>query len=300
MNLTYIDQGNLNNFILNTVYITFIALGIFFNIPSGRFDFSVGSIVVLSSIIGGRLALQLGLESTGLLLMCLIIGAILGAISGLVYISLGLPATVVSLGIALIFEALTFILYSGKGIVLIGKNEMLNIISTQKVVPLALIVIFIVFIIVNFTKFGYNYKALCNGQHIAVNTGINEKLNAVICYALCGALTSLAGVITLSRTGTTSASLGLSSIMVMFSGFLPLFIGGIIAKYSEDVTGIFLGAISSSLLNTGFAALGYSLSVQNIIGAFLLLGFLVYSMNQHKFKEFAEIRKRKKEVSMTS
>ena len=36
------------------------------------------------------------------------------------------------------------------------------------------------------TKFGYDYKALQNGQRVAVNTGIREVPNALACYGICG------------------------------------------------------------------------------------------------------------------
>ena len=294
--VSFLSSGNYKSLVVNIFYIMFIGCGLYFNIPSGRFDFSVGAIIVLSSIIGGNIALKLGFGGIGLLICCLVCGALLGAISGLAYVLLGLPATVVSLGVTLVFESLTFILFDGKGVVLIGKNYMLYLIQFPYIYILGAVIFVALIILVNFTKFGYNYRALAVGQHIAVNTGINEKVNAVLCYTLCGALSAAAGVLTLSRTGTASASLGLGSIMAMFSGFLPMFIGGIIAKYSEAITGIFFGAVASSLLNAGFASLGMSLSAQNIIGAFILLGFLVYSRNEHKFKEYTLIRKRKTEA----
>ena len=87
--VSYLHAENLRSFMINVVTLVFIAWGLTFNIPAHRWDFSVGSIMVLSTIIGGQLALALGLNAYGLLLCCLLVGAVLGAISGLIYVVAG-------------------------------------------------------------------------------------------------------------------------------------------------------------------------------------------------------------------
>jgi ribose transport system permease protein len=294
--IIFINADNYRSFVVNTIYVALIGWGLYFHIPAGRFDFSIGSIIALAPLIGGNVALLLGLDAVGLLICCAFIGAVLGAMSGLSYVLLRLPAIVVSLGVALIYEAFTFILFDGKGAVLIGRSNMLYIIQQPHIYIMSAIVISILIIIINFTEFGFNLRALATGQHISVNTGINEKSNAVLCYVVCGALCGIAGALTLSRTGSASAALGLSTIMTMFLGFLPMFIGGILAKFSDPVIGIFLGAVATSLISSGFAALGMPLAAQFIFNAFILLGFLVFALNQNKFEEYFLIRKRKREA----
>jgi ribose/xylose/arabinose/galactoside ABC-type transport system permease subunit len=81
----------------------------------------------------------------------------------------------------------------------------------------------------------------------------------------------------------------------MFIGFLQLFIGIAMARFSEPTIGILVGTIIQSLINMGFAQMSLSLSAQNIINAFILLGFLVFTMNQYKFKEAAVIRQMRRQ-----
>ena len=52
-------------------------------------------------------------------------------------------------------------------------------------------VLLILSYILGYTKFGYNSKALKTGQKNAVDVGINEKLNAVLCYVIAGGLMGL-------------------------------------------------------------------------------------------------------------
>ncbi len=100
----------------NTIYSGLISLALSYNLTSGRFDFSIGSILILSTIIGANAALAWGLGPVPMLVLCILIGAALGTISGLVYIILRLPPIVVSVGVAMIYEAIGFLLNDGQGI----------------------------------------------------------------------------------------------------------------------------------------------------------------------------------------
>jgi hypothetical protein len=42
-------------------------------------------------------------------------------------------------------------------------------------------------VLFDYTKFGYDYNALKNGQKVAVNTGIKEIPNAIACYVISAA-----------------------------------------------------------------------------------------------------------------
>ena len=105
--------GDLKTILYNTLYSGFIALALSYNLTSGRFDFSVGSVLLLSVIAGGNLAKEWDLGPFGMLLICLVIGMICGLISGIIYITLKLPPMVSSLGVAMVFEAIGFTINKG-------------------------------------------------------------------------------------------------------------------------------------------------------------------------------------------
>ena len=54
----------------------------------------------------------------------------------------------------------------------------------------------------DYTRFGYDYNALKNGQKVAVNTGIKEIPNAIGCYGICGALMGIVGFLNAARSTT--------------------------------------------------------------------------------------------------
>ena len=282
----------------NTVYSGLIALALSYNLTSGRFDFSIGSILILSTIIGANVALELKLGAIGLLVISMIVGALLGAISGLVYIILRLPPIVVSVGVAMIYEAIGFLLNKGAGIRIINKPDLLIFAQQPYISILAIVVLIILVILLNFTKFGFDTNSLRGGQAIAVSIGINEKLNTVICYLLAGALMAVAGVISLSILGNMSPKLGLGSSAYMMNAFLPMFIGGFLAKYSDRNIGILVGSFTQACIISGFAILGLSTSLQSVLNAVIVLVFLVFTSNSYKIAEFQMMKEKRLKAQM--
>jgi ribose transport system permease protein len=282
----------------NTVYSGLIALALSYNLTSGRFDFSIGSILILSVILGANIALKWELGAVGLLTASMIVGAFLGAISGLVYIILRLPPIVVSVGVAMIYEAIGFLLNEGKGIRIINKPDLLIFAQQPYISILAIVVLIILVILLNFTKFGFDTNSLRGGQAIAVNIGINEKMNTLICYVLAGALMAAAGVISLSILGSMSPKLGLGSSSYMMNAFLPMFIGGFLAKYSDRNIGIMVGSFTQACIISGFAILGLSTSLQSVLNAAIVLAFLLYTSNSYKIAEFQMMKEKRLKAQM--
>jgi ribose transport system permease protein len=275
-----------HNILLNTVYTGTIALAMSYNLTSGRFDFSIGSVLVLSAIVSGTLAMRYELGPVMMLLAGIGTGAVLGAVSGLVYIWLRLPPMIISLGLAMIYEALGFLLNDGGGVKMMGKSELLIYAREPNNLILMGVILLVLIFLLNFTKFGYNTISLSRGQKNAVDVGINEDRNAVGCYVLAGILTACAGVIYISQYGTLTPSTGLSSASYFMGAFLPMFIGSAMARYSDRNIGVILGAFIQACLTSAFAKLGFSSSLQTVLNGVIVLVFLAYASNQYKIFEF--------------
>lgn len=298
------NNASFNNFVIYTaiVMITTIALSI--NLNSGRFDFSLGSMALLSSVLSSKLTYMIlggGSGSAALMLgLNIVIGAVIGLISGALYVSLRLPPIIVSLGVTLIFEGLIYTITEGKYVMKEVQNSSMTAFAGSWIYPMIVIVAVLAFVIILFdhTRFGYNYNALRHGQKVAVNTGIKEIPNALACYAICGALMGIVGFLnTIRSSNINGGQLNFASIGIMFTAFLPMFIGGYIAKYSNDKLGYLLAALCMSMLNSTFAVFSneISASMQSIVNAVLLVLFLIYLNNQGLLKKILKpVRKPEK------
>lgn len=267
----------------NTIYSGFIALAMSYNLTSGRFDFSVGSVLLLSVIAGGNIAKNWGLGPVPMLLVCVIIGMACGLISGIVYITLKLPPMVSSLGVAMVFEAIGFTINKAKGVRLLTEFDLLIWSQPLYSIILVVVVLIILIYLLNFTKFGYNCHSLKTGQKNAVEVGVNENINSVICYVIAGAMMACAGVLFLCKNGMVSPKAGLSSSSYMMSAFLPMFIGQALAPYSDRNIGTMVGAFCQACLTSGLVKLGCGSSMKTVLDGVVVLLFLVYTSNSYKF-----------------
>jgi ribose transport system permease protein len=283
-----------DNFVVYTaiVMITTIALSI--NLNSGRFDFSLGSMAALAAVVGAKVTYAVlggGSGSAALMLVItLLAGAVLGLISGGLYVLLRLPPIITSLGVTLIYEGIMYTITGGKYVMTEVQNTSLSrFVGTWVYAALIILVVLAVSIFLfDHTRFGYDYRALKNGQKVAVNTGIREIANAVICYTLCGALMGIVGFLNAARNTTINGGqLNFASISIMFTAFLPMFIGSYISRYSNDKLGYLLAAICMSLLNSTFAVFSNQVtaSTQSIINAVLLVVFLIYLNNENLLRK---------------
>ncbi|HHV13740.1 MAG TPA: sugar ABC transporter permease [Clostridiales bacterium] len=265
------------------VMLTTFALSI--NLNSGRFDFSIGSISLLSSVVSATVCMKLGLPVGVMLILSLILGAVLGAVSGIIYVFIQLPPIIVSLGVALLFEGAAFAFTKGYGVSFVTNIELISfpgILNYSLVILIGLVAIIFLF---EYTQFGYEYKTLLSGQKVAVNIGIKEKTNAILCYIISGGLMGVVGFITATNTGNIQIALNFGSIGVMFTAFLPMFIGGFIGRFCNEKIGYLLGAVTTAFISLTYARLNVSSSVQQIVTAIILVIFLIYLNNENKLKQ---------------
>ena len=266
------------------VTLTTFALSI--NLDSGRFDFSLGAVSLLSATVAGTVSLSTGIGPWATLCLCVAIGLLLGLFHGGVYVITRIPPIIVSLGMALFLEGAAYSFTGGRGVSLVTRADLIGFSTVFNYVIVTALAVFAVILLFDYTSFGAHYRALLSGQKIAVETGIKEIPNALGCYAVSGALMGIVGFISLSNTGNVQMSLNFGSIGIMFTAFLPMFIGGWIGRYINGRIGILLGASSMALISLCFARLNTASSVQSIVSALLLVLFLIYLNNEYNILSF--------------
>lgn len=265
-----------------------MAMGMSFNMFAGRWDFSYGAMAVLTSIIAGNIANMCGMSSIVMLLLCVVICTAFGAISGLIYINIKLPALVVSLGMVQIYEMFTATLFGGTGATV--RGAVTNLAVVPMIVIVEAIVFVIYYIIINKTRLGYDIRSIGGGQEIARNIGINVRKNAFLCYVVGGMFVGLSAYMTICSNGTQRATLNLESSAVMFDAMMCVIIGGYVRRYCNVAVSVFIGVISMKLLVSGLLMLGVPSQMQNIIKGFFLLAFIAFSKNQYKIQERKELK----------
>lgn len=287
------NRKGFDNFVVYTAIVMLTTIALSINLDSGRFDFSLGAMAALSAAVGAKISYAVLGGETGsavlMLVLTLAAGAVLGLLSGGIYVVLRIPPIITSLGVTLIYEGILYTITGGKYLMAEVQNpSMSGFVGTWVYAAIIIAVVLVLSILVfDHTRFGYDYQALKNGQRVAVNTGIKEVANALGCYTICGGLMGLVGFLNAARSTTINGGqLNFGSISIMFTAFLPMFIGSYIRRYSNEKIGYLLAAVCMSLLNSAFAVLAnvVTASMQSIINAVLLVVFLIYLNNEKLIK----------------
>ena len=222
--------------------------GFYFIVVMGLFDFSVGSIIVLSCVMSATLSEHLGYA--GLILAPIICGALLEFINGMLYIKLRIPSMIVTTGMALIYEALA-VFATGSVEKIIGPN-----LRAFGQYPLNLIVA---------------VAAIGSNEAVAKNMGINVDKYKVIGFTLFGLFLGVEALLTISYGTSMTAKTGMVSMARNFQPLMGTFFGLAFRKYGHPVIAVVVGEYIVSMIFAGFVALGAPTTINNIVTGIVLL-----------------------------
>ena len=286
-----------NNLVKNTIQMALTAFALSLNMSSGRMDFSLGAQQMIGCIIGGNIAIRLGLGYMGVILFSIVFGAAAGFVVGTLFVRLRIPSMILGIGMALVYECLCFA-FSVDGLVIFGKSVQrpLNSISVQLAVMS--IVLFIMIILYQYTGFGYHYVSIQGSQRIAKNMGINVFGNCLVCYTLAGALIALSGVFSAAYTGSIASKMGLGSAGLAFSALLPVFMCALLARYTSIPVALLIGSLSAKIINAALIQLALPNPAVTVINYVIILIFLLISNYTRIFADKKYVKNRIKTAGL--
>ena len=275
---TFGDFDRMLTYLKTALYYAVGGCGLYFICVMGPFDMSIGSNIVLSSVIAVTMSEKFGY--VGLLIAPIICGALLGFINGIVYIKFRISSLIVTSGLALVYEALSIYATNGKEAILATEYRAFGDYPGNLV--LALIAFFLCGFILKYTKIGTYTYAIGSNEVVAKNMGVNVDKYKVVAFTLCGLFVGIESVLTISYgTSMTSAS-NLSSMSRNFPPLMGTFFGLAFKKYGHPVIAIVVGEFIIQMLFQGFVALGAPTTVQNIVTGIVLLAIVTLTIKPVK------------------
>ncbi len=278
----FLTSSNIFNLGLQSGEIAIMALPMTLIVISGEIDLSVASMMGMASALLGYLWGK-GWPMPAIFVVVLLVGALAGAINGLLVTRLGLPSLAVTIG--------TLGLYRGVADIVLGPNTISNFPATYtnigiNAVPgtwlsysaVIFIVLAVVFgVVLHFTPVGRSIYAMGASPEAATFSGIRVKRVKTMLFIVSGVVCSLAGVLMTFRLSTAVNSNGLGLeldvVAVVLLGGVSIF-GG-----KGTIVGVVLGVlafggIQNALLLTNFNEEAASIPV----GGLLLLSVFVPSI----------------------
>ena len=287
-----IGTNNIPSLMQQAVAPAILGWGVLFNIKVGNWDFSVGSVVLLSAIIGGNIAVRLNWGFAGLLIFCLLVAVLAGVVVGLVYYFLKIPTIITSIGMLLIYESISSYAFEGQGIYLTGWN----LLGNTEIVIIALVAAATAYLIFYRSSIGYNVRAVGNNMNIAAQNGLNVYRVKAVAIAIAGLFAGLYAFISLGTSGVQKTVSSMGTMGTCFDAMMCVFVGMSITRRGNLVAGIFCGSLVMQLVKLALMAIGIPSEYNSIFIAIFVLIFMTmdaYTNNRapRRKKETAEAAK---------
>ena len=244
--------SNMLNYFQASLIATVGAVGFYFVMVMGMFDFSIGANIMLSAIVGCVLATKFNLGYFGLIVGGILTGTIVGLLNGIFYVKLRIPSMIVTTGLALIYESLANYMAGGVEQTLPAHLRAFGRMPWD--IILALVACVVAYIFLNYTKIGTYTYAIGSDEFVAKNMGINVNKYKVLAFILSGAFLGVMAILTISYGSSMVAVFGLA-----------------FKKYGMPLQAIIIGEFVINIIFFGFIALGAPTAIQDVITGFALL-----------------------------
>lgn len=246
--------NNIKAILTQVTYPLMVGLGMMFIFSTGMIDLSIGAQVILAANVGAILVEICGFGYPGLIIGTVVMMVICELLSTSCSLFLGIPSWVAGLGCALVFEAAGMILVGSQAESLGAAIVYMKHCDALGQFPVIFIIAVIVFIasyfIFNYTKFGFNLRAIGGGGEVAEAMGINRKRTILMAAIIGAIIISVGGITQLSYTGRFTPTSGMGSLSGIFKPLAVVLISGSFSRIYNDAVGCLVGAfIVAGLFN---------------------------------------------------
>ncbi len=283
----FASPGNLANIFNDTSILIIIALGQMAVILTKSIDLSVAANLAFTGMAVAMLnATYPGLPLVLLIVLAVGIGAVLGAINGILVWKLNIPAIVVTLGTLTIYRGMAFVLSGGAWV---NAHQMTApFLNTPRTVvfglPLlgwtAIVIVALIYVLLTRTFFGRALYASGGNPTAAVYTGINVGRTRFFAFVLSGALAGLCGYLWVSRYAVAyvdvAAGFELDSVAACVIGGIST-LGGI-----GTVAGAVLGALFLGVIKNALPVIDISPFWQMAISGSVIILAVIFNARQEK------------------
>ncbi|NAZ36364.1 ABC transporter permease [Rubellimicrobium sp. CFH 75288] len=274
-----------------------LSIGMLLVILNGGIDLSVGSILGLCGVVAGAMMKGVEVEALGVILyppvwavvvLTLALGALVGALNGVLVAFLKVPAFVATLGVMYVARGVALLLTNGltfnnldgdpalgnTGFAWLGRERLLGI-------PVSILIFAAVALAASLlltrTAFGRWLYSSGGNARAAELSGVPVRTVQVTVYVLSGICAAIASLVLASRLNSAGPTAGttyeLTAIAAVVIG------GAALTGGRGTVQGTLLGAFVIGFLSNGLVIIGVSAYWQTVFtGAVIVLAVLLNSI----------------------
>ena len=282
---------------IQTIIPTITAYAIAYGNICGVFDFTIGSRLVISGVIGGLLAAQYGFA--GMILGAIISAIVVGVITGVLNWWLKIPSLVLTMGLAMVFEIVGSKLAGHYGFVQID-NKYAIFGSSPNIVIIFLLSAVLFYFIFNHTVFSFHMRAVGSNEAVAKNSGIKTDLVKCKSFVYGSVFIGIAAILTLSQSGSVGAQTSLGSVTIMFKPLISVLLALVLQRICDLTVGIFIAQFTLNIIFIGLIAVGLPDTFQNVVLGFFLLVVMILFENSGRLEELKEKKEARQKAMSAS
>ena len=244
---------------------------------SGGIDLSIGSMMTLSAVVvatvlksGGNMAAALA-AGIGISVLC-------GLFNGAIIAKSRCMPLIITLGTSQIFYGISLLIAGGSFLQFQNKLDFMRTIKLLDFLPLMVIfmilVCFLVYFLLERTKFGRRIVAIGGNEKNAYLSGISVDLYKIVTYGISGAIVAIAGLIFAARLNAITANAGSGYEL---NALVAAVIGGVTFEGGRGtVLGAFLGCLLIGIISNALDILGVDAYIKIVItGAIIVLAVVL-------------------------
>ncbi len=285
-------------FIFQSVAITgILALGVTFTLVVDGFDLSIGSTATSALMLSAYMMVVLGTGVVPAVIACLVMGALIGLVNGLLIVKMKVPDLLATLGMMFLLIGLQRIPTEGRSIATgmklpdgstangtfapeflwLGRHRFDFFIDN--LIPVSVVILVIVAILcwvfLELPRHGRLMYAIGSNARAAALAGTNVNRYKILAYMISGVLASVGGILLAARLGRGDIASGnnllLDSVAAALIGY------AVMGVAKPNAFGTAIGALFVGILLQGLTMMNAPYYTQDFVKGAVLVIALVFT-----------------------
>lgn len=279
----FLSPMNIENVTRLAAIYVILGVGQTYVMTTGNIDLSIGSMTALVMALVGTYVLSGGPLILAVL-YALVIGAVFGAINGIMVTKLRIPALLATLGALVTYRGIVNEYMYGSYHVrfppelrFLGQGKIMGIPTP---VIIAAVVALVGWYMLNHMRFGRHVVAVGANEEAARRAGINVDWVKIRVFALQGMLAGLAAIVFMGRLNSAHPNFGVGMELHIIAGTVlggTLLFGGY-----GTIIGTVIGMILIGVLENGLLLAGAGFFWQQIFLGVLIVTSVAVQMHFHR------------------
>lgn len=285
-------------FILQSVAITgILALGVTCTLVVDGFDLSIGSVATTALMLSAYAMVILEMSAVSAVILCLLMGAFVGLINGLLIVKFKVPDLLATLGMMFLLIGLQRIPTQGNSIATgmnlpngnvaegtfsaaflwLGRHRF--DLFAERLVPVPVVIFLltalVIWVFLELTRHGRMMYAIGSNERAAALVGANVNRYKIAAYMISGVTASIGGILLAARLGRGDIASGnnllLDSVAAALIGF------AVLGAARANAFGTAIGALFVGILLQGLTMMNAPYYTQDFVKGAVLVLALVFT-----------------------